>query len=79
MGLETAPRDPAENIINDPPDDELPPIIPEETHSAKESSPALDPKWSTVPNPNTPKRTAPASSSVAPDPMAHLVESSPVS
>ena len=70
------PRDPAGTIINDPSGDELPPNIPEETLLAQEPFTALDPKWDTAPNPNAPKRTAPASSRVAPDPKAHRADSS---
>ena len=79
MGAETAPRDSAGNIIHDPSDDEPPPSIPKDTFLAQESFPALDPKWATVPNPNTPERTAPASSRVAPVPKAHRVDSSSTS
>ena len=43
MGPGAVPRDPAGSIINDPSDDELPPIIHEEILLAQESSPALDP------------------------------------
>ena len=68
MGSESVSRDLMGDIINDPSDDELPPIIPDEILLAQESCPALDPEWDTTPNPNTPERQAPASSRVAPDP-----------
>ena len=71
MGSDTVPRDPAGSIINDPSDDELPPIVHEEILLAQESSPALDLTLYTSPNLNTPsKRPAPYSSDVAPDPEA---------
>ena len=44
MGSGTAPRDPAGDIINDPSDDGLPPIAPDEISPAQESFPALGPK-----------------------------------
>ena len=79
MGSGTVPRDPAGNIINDPPADELPPMNPKEILPAQETSPALDPKYNMTPNPNTPKRYAPDFSRVAPDPKAPRVGDASVS
>ena len=76
VGSESEPRDPMGHIISDPLGDELPPMIPAEILLAQESFPALGPKWSATPNPNTPKRQAPDSSTVAPAPKAPRVETS---
>ena len=79
MGSDSAPRDPAGNVINDPSDDEPPPVIPDDVLLAQTSFPVLDPKWNNVPNPSTPKRTAQDPSSDAPDPKAQRVNSPSVS
>ena len=76
MGSESVPRDPAGRIINDPSDDELPPIIPDEILLAQESFKTLGPTWNTTLNPNTPQRYAPDSSRVALGPKAPRADAS---
>ena len=80
MGWDSEPRDAGGNIIHDPSDDELPPNIPGDISLAQESSPTLELKWYTSPNPNTPpNRPAPSTSHAAQDRKAPRVDSTSVS
>ena len=74
VGSESVPRGRAGNIIIDPSDDELPPSTPGEILLSQESFPVLGPEGNTTPNPNTPKRNAPDSSSASPGPKAPRVD-----
>ena len=72
-GSESEPRGAVGNIMNEPSGDELSLWVSQKSLLAQHSAPVLDPKWSSGPNPSTPKRDAQARSPTDPDSKAPRV------
>ena len=77
MGAESAPKDAAGNLVNEPSDDELLPLVPAELLLPQRPSLKLGPKWSSFPNPITSERDAKAPPPTEPGPEVPRVDGRP--
>ena len=75
MGSDILPQDEEGNIANEPPDDELSPLVPEELLLPQRPFPVMGPTWKTFPNPTTPKRDPQSPPPTDPDSEAPRADS----